>query len=156
MDIRDAALSDAPEISRLVSKLASTHVGPTLGVGGVEKLLESMDVESTIKRMAEGYPHWVAVDGDAIVGVAVVQPPSHIHHLFVRADRQRSGIGRLLLNEALQFISDNTSAAKITVNSSLNAVDVYRRFGFSSKVDPVEVGGVRFLPMCQTYESRSE
>jgi GNAT superfamily N-acetyltransferase len=153
MKIRPADLSDAPEISRFVSELASTHIGPTLGVGGLEKLLASMAADSTITRMADGYPHWVAVEEGATVGVAVVKPPSHIYHLFVRSDRQRSGVGRLLLNEALQFISDTTSCGSITVNSSLNAVDAYQRFGFAATVDPKEDGGVRFLPMRLNHES---
>ena len=107
MKIRLAEKSEAEAISRFVSELAVTHIGSTLQVEGLENLLRSMDVESTITRMTDGFPHWVALEGDAIVGIAVVKPPSHIYHLFVRSDRQRSGIGRRLMNEALWFISDN-------------------------------------------------
>jgi hypothetical protein len=34
------------------------------------------------------------------------------------------------MNEALRFISDRCGRTTVTVNSSLNAVDAYRRFGF--------------------------
>jgi GNAT superfamily N-acetyltransferase len=109
MKIRLAEKSETEAISRFVSKLAVTHIGSTLQVGGLEKLLRGMDVDSTITRMSEGFPHWVALEGGAIVGIAVVKPPSHIYQLFVRSDRQRSGIGRRLMNQALRFISDSWS-----------------------------------------------
>jgi len=119
MKIRLAEKSEAEAISRFVSELAVTHIGSTLQVGGLENLLRSMDVESTITRMTDGFPHWVALEGGAIVGIAAVKPPSHIYHLFVCSDRQRSGIGRRLMNEALRFIFDRSGRATVTVNSSL-------------------------------------
>ena len=73
-----------------------------------------MDIESTITRMTDGFPHWVAQEDGAIVGVAVVKPPSHIYHLFVRSGLQRTGIGRRLINEALSFISDRCGRATVT------------------------------------------
>jgi predicted GNAT family N-acyltransferase len=90
--------------------------------------------------------------GRMIVG----KPPSHIYHLFERSDRQRSGIGRRLMNEALRFISDRCGEATATVNSSLNAVDAYRRFGFRNAGDEVVDGvGVRFQPMSRDLAPRA-
>jgi GNAT superfamily N-acetyltransferase len=155
MKIRLAEKSEAEAISRFVSELAVTHIGLTLQAGGLENLLRSMDVDSTIMRMTDGFPHWVALEGAMIVGIAVIKPPSHIYHLFVRSDRQRSGIGRRLMNEALRFISDRSGRATVTVNSSLNAVDAYRKFGFRMRGDEVVDGaGVRFQPMSQDLLSR--
>ncbi len=156
MKIRLAEKSEAEAISRFVSELAVTHIGPTLQIGALENLLRSMDVDSTITRMSDGFPHWVALEGSAIVGIVVVKPPSHIYHLFVRSDRQRSGIGRRLMNEALWFISDRCGRATVTVNSSLNAVDAYRGFGFRNVGDEVVDGsGVRFQPMSRDLPSRA-
>ena len=154
MKIRFAEKSEAEAISRFVSELAVTHIGSTLQVDGLENLLRSTDVESTITRMTDGFPHWVALEDGAIVGIAVVKPPSHIYHLFVRSDRQRSEIGRRLMNEALWFISDRSGRATVTVNSSLNAVDAYRKFGFRNAGDEVVDGvGVRFQPMSRNLPS---
>jgi GNAT superfamily N-acetyltransferase len=148
MKVRFAEKSEAEAISRFVSDLAVTHIGPTLSGEGLENLLKSMDAEATIARMTDGFSHWVALEDCAILGIAVVKPPSHIYHLFVRSDRQRSGIGRRLMNEALRFVSDRYGSATVTVNSSLNAVDAYRRFGFREAGDEVVDGaGVRFQPM---------
>ncbi|MCU0788005.1 MAG: GNAT family N-acetyltransferase, partial [Verrucomicrobia bacterium] len=101
-----------------------------------------------------GYPHWVALKGKAIVGIAVVRPPSHIYHLFVRSDLQRSGIGRRLLHEALRFISGTSGDATVTLNSSINAVDAYRRLGFELAGNAVvDSAGVRFQPMSRDLSS---
>ena len=156
MKIRHAEKSEAKAISRFVSELAVTHIGPTLQVGGLENLLRSMDVDSTITRMTDRFPHWVALEDGAIVGIAVVKPPSHIYHLFVRSDRQRTGVGRRLMSEALCFISETCGRATVTVNSSLNAVDAYRRFGFRDAGDEVVDGaGVRFQPMSRDLLPRA-
>ena len=78
MKIRLAEKSEAEAISRFVSELAVTHIGLTLQVGGLENLLRSMNVDSTITRMTDGFPHWVALEGGAIVGIAVVNPLAHL------------------------------------------------------------------------------
>ena len=88
MKIRPAEASEAEAISRFVSELTARHIWPTLQAEGLENLLRSTDVASTIERMRAGCPHWVALEGGVIVGIAVVKPPSHIYHLFVRSDRQ--------------------------------------------------------------------
>ena len=75
MKMRFAEKSEAEAISRFVSELAVTHIGSTLQVDGLENLLRSTDVESTITRMTDGFPHWVALEGGAIVAIAVVKPP---------------------------------------------------------------------------------
>ena len=156
MKIRLAEKSEAEAISRFVSELTETHIAPTLQVEGLENLLKSMDVNSTITRMTDGFPHWVALEDGAIVGVAVVKPPSHIHYLFVRSDRQQSGIGRRLMNEALRFISDRCGTATVTVNSSLNAVGAYRRFGFrDAGGEVVDGASVRFQPMSRDLPTRA-
>ena len=74
MKIRLAEKSEAEAISRFVSELAVTHIGSTLQVGGLENLLRSMDVESTITRMTDGFPHWVALEGGRLSGLQWLSP----------------------------------------------------------------------------------
>jgi hypothetical protein len=89
MKIRLAEKSEAEAVSRFVSELAVTHIGSTLQAGGFENLLRSMDVDSTITRMTDGFPHWVALEGGAIVGIAVVKPPrTSITCSFVQTDSE--------------------------------------------------------------------
>jgi len=98
MKIRLAEKSEAEAISRFVSELAVTHIGSTLQVGGLENLLRSMDVESTITRMTDGFPHWVALEGGAIVKIAVVKPP-FAHLSLVRTFRPTAKRNRTTAHE---------------------------------------------------------
>ena len=76
MKIRLAEKSEAKVISRFVSELAVTHIGSTLQVGGLENLLRSMDVDSTITRMTDGFPHWVALEDPVrLSGLRWLSPP---------------------------------------------------------------------------------
>ncbi len=68
---------------------------------------------------------------------------SHIALFFVEGKYHRQGIGRNLFEHML----DKTDAEKITVNSSVFARDIYRRFGFRQFEDEKEVNGLRFIPM---------
>lgn len=60
------------------------------------------------------------------------------------------------MDEALWFISDRCGGATVTLNSSLNAVDAYRRFGFRDVGDEVVDGaGIRFQPMSRDLPPRA-
>ena len=156
MKVRRADISEACHLSTFVSDLSRVHIGPTLQEEGIERLLQSMDTESTVRRFRDGFPHWVAINDTLILGVVVVKPPSHIYHLFVNTDQQREGIGRILLNRALRYILEEQHRDLVTVNASLNSVDAYKSFGFAESSDICEDGGVRFQPMSQTLVPESE
>ena len=147
MKIRRAELLDAANVSVFVSQLSTTHIAPTLEDGGIENLLESMNSTNTAQRMRDGYPHWIAEEGTEIIGVAAVKPPSHLYHLFVATAHQRAGVGRLLLKKAVGFIVETHQCSTVSVNSSLNSIDAYRAYGFTSTADVQVQNGVRFQPM---------
>ncbi len=147
MDIRMATINDAVAISEHVSVLSTKYIAPSLGDGGLEKLMSSLDVASTRQRILDGWPHLCAVDGDDLVGVLVVRPPNHLYHLFVHSDLQRTGIGKKLFVTADDRLYADSHCRLATVNSSLNAVCVYERLGFVANGPVADVGGVRFQPM---------
>ena len=149
-DIRIATVDDAHAISRLVSSLTLSHVGPSLGGGGLDKLLDSMDVTSTRKRLNDGWPTFCALQRRELVGVVVIRPPSHLFHLFVRSDVQGCGIGRALFEVADKIANEVAGVPLATVNSSLNAILVYERLGFVPEGPIRDVEGVRFQPMVRS------
>ncbi len=79
--------------------------------------------------------------------VAAIKPPTHLYHLFVRTDQQRTGIGTKLLKIVDAWCVDSFGTPIVTVNSSLNAVEAYRRFGFNTDGPIIEIDGVRHQPM---------
>ena len=147
MHTRYATVTDAAAISAFVSEIAAEHISPSLGDGGIDKLLASMNVDATEQRIADNWPHICALDGDCLTGVVVVKPPTHLYHLFVRTDLQRNGLGTKLLAMADDWCVNKSGIPLATVNSSLNAVHVYRRFGFDTDGPVIDTGGVKHQPM---------
>ena len=131
----------------MVSALASEHIAPSLGDGGIEVLLTSLGPEPTRKRILDNWFHLCAFEGDKLIGVVVVRPPSHLYHLFVASDFQKRGIGGQLFAAADAATIANSQSRILTVNSSLNAVPVYERLGFTVDGPVVETNGVRHQPM---------
>lgn len=81
-----------------------------------------------------------------IVGVIAYRKPTHLFHFFVHEAFQRRGFGRQLWNQTWPKLAHH-STAKITVNSSLNAVDVYKKLGFCVENEICESNGLKFIKM---------
>ena len=147
MNIRNAEITDGNAISAFVSRLAAEHIASSLGDGGLERMLESMNADATTQRIADGWPHICAHDGDDLAGVVVVKPPTHLYHLFVRTDLHRTGIGTQLLGLADAWSVSSSGVRLATVNSSLNVVDFYNHVEFDPHGPIDDRGGVRCQPM---------
>ncbi|MBC8875122.1 MAG: GNAT family N-acetyltransferase [Planctomycetes bacterium] len=147
MTLRNATLDDASAISRFVTDLATEHIAPSLTDNGLSHLLASMNLESTQARIEDGWLHILQISDRDILGLIVVKPPAHLYHLFVDTPAQRSGVGRRLFRVADERTLRDNGIRIETVNSSLNAIDAYRRLGFVTSGAVVDVEGVRFQPM---------
>lgn len=88
-----------------------------------------------------------AFEGEELLGIiATRNEGSHIALFFVDGAHHKEGIGRRLWNAVL---SENTCET-ITVHSSLFAVEVYKKLGFSQTDDVQEEGGIQYVPMKYT------
>ena len=85
-----------------------------------------------------------AFDGDSLIGIIATRDNgSHIALFFVDGKYHGQGFGKSLWTALL---ADNFSD-KITVNSSLYAVEIYRKLGFVQVGDEHEQDGIRYVPM---------
>ena len=84
----------ADAVADFVCEHATRHCASSLGGDGIDSLLARVSTDATRQRIVDGWPHVCAFDGDVIAGVIVIKPPTHLHHLFVATDLQRTGIGR--------------------------------------------------------------
>ncbi|MEM9825297.1 MAG: GNAT family N-acetyltransferase [Planctomycetota bacterium] len=150
MIYREATLNDAATVSQFVTELATKHIAPTLTAEGRANLVAGMNVDATRKRIADGWLHVLQVAHDRLLGVVVVRPPSHLYHLFVETEHQRTGIGRALFRIADERTLCDTGFEIKTVNASLNVVEAYIRLGFDASGDVCEIDGIRFQPMVRT------
>ena len=85
-----------------------------------------------------------AYENKEIVGIiATRNEGSHIALFFVDGDHHRQGIGTSLFNAVLE----NNTSPRITVHSSLYAVEIYKKLGFKITGDIQEDGGIQYIPM---------
>ncbi|HEY7223586.1 MAG TPA: ribosomal protein S18-alanine N-acetyltransferase [Micromonosporaceae bacterium] len=92
-------------------------------------------------ELANGHHYVAALEGDSVVGyagIAVVRPEAWVNNIAVRRDRQRLGIGRLLLDELLAHARDRGATHTLLEVAADNAPaqKMYAGYGF-------EIVGVR-------------
>ena len=147
LTIRTATEDDVERISQFVSGLAQTHIRPTLAPGGIEVLLDGMSAAANRARIEQGFYYVLAEFAEALVGLAALKPPSHLYYLFVATEHQGHGIGRFLFQHLRQRVKRKWGSPAMTVNASLNAIEIYHRLGFRPVGDIRAIDGVRFQPM---------
>jgi [ribosomal protein S18]-alanine N-acetyltransferase len=89
-------------------------------------------------ELANGHHYIVAVEGDEDIigyaGLSVNSDEAWVQNIAVRRDRQRNGIGRILL-EALLAEADRRGAATVLLEVAVNngpAQRLYDRYGFQA------------------------
>ena len=85
-----------------------------------------------------------AFEGDQLIGViATRNEGSHIALFFVDGRHHQQGIGRSLFNAVLE----ETDADAIMVNSSVFAVEIYKKLGFVQTDALQTEDGIQYVPM---------
>jgi GNAT superfamily N-acetyltransferase len=108
-----------------------------------------MDEQSNIRE-----PESYEMDSE-IVGVIAMRDWDHIFLLFVDGKKQGKGIAKMLLDQALQLCkAEGYPPERVTVNSSPNAVEAYRRTGFVQTAEEENRQGVRAVPMVMDVLNR--
>jgi GNAT superfamily N-acetyltransferase len=135
----------------LVSDVFDEFVAPLLSDEGIAEFKSFIEPPKLLERLRANSSMLAAEISGEIVGVIGVRDWSHVFLLFVRGDRQGKGIAKSLLAEALQLCKTvKPDLAKITVNSSPNAVGAYRRMGFVPMSEEQLTNGIRYVPMTLT------
>lgn len=93
----------------------------------------------------------VAEEDGVFCGAAALREHRHLQHLFVVPAFQQRGIGWQLWRAVRGAAMAAGNAGEFTLNASLNAVPVYRRFGFKSVGGPQQHKGLIFQPMKLVY-----
>jgi GNAT superfamily N-acetyltransferase len=147
MKIVHATVEDAPRISALICQLSKTFLVHPSGEGA-EPFLESIN-EPAIQGYisARNFEYFVAESHGTLAGVVALRDNSHLFHLFVAQALQARGIGGELWKMVKLRAIELGNPGNFTVNSSLNAVAVYQKFGFVASGPIVQTHGVTFQPM---------
>ena len=149
--VRQISPGEERALSALVDRVFSHDVAPHYAPEGVAEFLRYATATGLRDRQGRGHVVLVAIRDGSLVGMIEVRGHGHISLLFVESTRQREGIGRALLSEALLLCrAQPSAAAEITVNSSPNAVEAYSAFGFLPTSELEVKNGIGFIPMFLT------
>ncbi|MEM7359909.1 MAG: GNAT family N-acetyltransferase [Pseudomonadota bacterium] len=143
LELEELKPKDLPEAVDLIDRSFSDAVAPILNKEGVATFKNSLTIESLGERLNTGNLIMVCKSAGVIIGVAEVRDENHLNLLFVDPSKQRSGIGRRLLDSLI----DRIEHRELTVNSSLNSIDAYAKYGFQESGSVCEVQGIRYQPM---------
>ncbi len=147
MRVERAAVSDSLRISTLIRELSKPFLLSPTGEGA-EPFFASIS-ESAIQGYitASNFEYFVAVVQGRLAGVVALRDGCHLFHLFVAEQFQRQGVGGKLWQMVKARAIESGNSGTFTVNSSLNALPVYEKFGFVSNGPVVHAHGVAFQPM---------
>lgn len=154
--VREAKPEDLPEIHSLVTEVFDKEVAPLYCKEGIRTFRGYIDLKHMEDRMKRTY--WALVaenEKGVLMGSIFLKNRDHINLFFVKNEFSRKGVGRKLLEKALKMImEDSPDVKKITVNSSPNAVEAYKRLGFKDTDYERSLHGIRFIPMERVIISR--
>lgn len=120
---------------------------------GVENFREFIRDDTLEMMFRNGeYRLFVAVDKGVIVGIISLRDINHISLLFVDADYHKKGIGRRLMETVEKYLTEETDAEYMTVNSSPYAVGFYHRVGFEDTDEEKTTDGITYTPMMKSIK----
>jgi GNAT superfamily N-acetyltransferase len=104
---------------------------------------------ASIKQMLDSSERmmWGCFYNGKVIGTIATKPPSHISLFFVDKQFHRQGIARNLYEKFIAYCSKNDNCSEISVNSSLYAVEAYKRLGFVATDTEQEKNGICYVPM---------
>jgi ribosomal protein S18 acetylase RimI-like enzyme len=147
MNIRSATPADARPLAELIASFQPMLTLDPSGVGA-EQYLASVSEEAERQYLeSPRYTYFVTEQEGEVVGFIAMRDRTHLFHLFVAAEYQGQGIASSLWRQAREHAVRGGEPSVFTVNSSLNAVVVYERFGFVRSGAEVQAHGIAFLPM---------
>ncbi len=140
---------------RLIREVFQTQVAPLYTEEGVRAFLDYIDPDQLAGRAARDHELVAAEDAETgdILGVAELRRCTHIALLFVGAEAQRGGVGRVLL-EYVRSRCLSRGRRILTVNAAPNAVSAYEHLGFSVQGPEREESGIRSVPMMRSVDEQ--
>jgi len=143
MQIREMTRDDLPGASALCLEAFMLAVAPSLSAQGVETFTKIAAPQAFAERLPGDNLMLVCVAEGTLTGLIELKEGRHVAMLFVAPGRQRHGIGKRLLQAALE----QARTEVVTVRASLSSVPAYERYGFVLAGDVGEFAGLVYQPM---------
>lgn len=154
ISIRQMERGEEERVCRLIQQVFNDFVAPLYAQEGVEEFLRYVDPNLMAKRTQSNHLTLIAEVNRELIGAIEMRDFNHISLLFIVGEKQRQGIGRKLLQEALVIARRyEPDLSEVDVHSSPNAVDAYERLGFQA-VGPEKLeNGICYVPMKMRIEN---
>ena len=144
------------QVIDLVSRVFYQFVAPLYSDQGITEFMKFADASTLAERIQGNSFVLVAELHKEIIGTIEINENNHIALFFIAPEHQRKGLGKELLNTAVnRCIASDPKLTKITVNSSPNAVSAYRALGFTEMDGEKTSNGIRFVPMSLEVDKTS-
>lgn len=138
--IRAAHAEELALLREIALAAFEREVAPLLGEEGRAEYERFTQPQAMEERVRSGNEFFVWVADDAIRAMSELRERNHLVMLFADPSAQGQGLGRALLEHALQLGVE-------TVSSSPNAVGFYAQHGFQPTCEEQQKNGLRFVPM---------
>jgi len=143
MTIKSAQQSDIPQIANLVKSLVHNFLD-NQEAELPDWLSETLTYDAFLKRVTDPeYLHFIMEEEKSVIGYIAIQQSGYVYHLFIAEEFQGNGIARKLWEHAKQHVSSSV----FTLRSSMFAVPIYQKFGFSKSAPIGNKEGISFQPM---------
>ncbi|HEY7771397.1 GNAT family N-acetyltransferase [Longimicrobium sp.] len=146
--IREATSDDAGRISALIASLARYFLADPERPQDAAAFFETITPAAITDCIASGrYRYHLAEAAGELAGLVGVRDAGHLYHLMVAEPFHGQRIASALWEVANKAAAADGNTGRFTVNSSMNAVPVYERFGFTATGAVQVQNGIAFMPM---------
>ena len=151
--IRQIRKGEEKQVYKLVKPIFDKFVAPAFSSEGIEEFLKVIHSKAVKDRLKEGNRKILFAENiktGEILGIIEVKNFNHISIFFVKSKLQKQGIGNNLLTRCINICKrKNKDLKKITVHSSPNAVEIYKKFRFKKigKGEVQQKNGIKFIKM---------
>lgn len=146
IEIRQLMAGEEKTIVPLIREAFDTHISVSYSAQGVIEFYKYIDVAAIRKRMQENHEIYTAVSGHTVIGIIELRNHNHISLLFVKNEHKGTGVGKILLQHAVDRMTQG-GVREITVNSSPNSIGFYASQGFVPLGAEEVTQGIRSLSM---------
>ena len=139
-------INEIPEAYSLVREVYNELVSSENTKQGNDVFYDFIKFEEAKKRLSEISFAIIAKIDSRICGIIEIKNYNHVCLLFVKKEMMRQGLAKTMFKLAIDKCIQKNSDY-IDVNSSLYAIPIYEKLGFSQTEDKKLVNGIQFIPM---------
>ena len=149
VDLRKMNDEDAQQVATLIKTGFDESVRADVTAEGAAEFFRAVNEILFLKPT--DHIIMIAATAGRPVGMIAIREVSHICLLFVAREFRNRGIARRLVESAAsRCTSPESQHQTLTVNSSLSAVEAYKRLGFKQMQPKQMKNRIQFVPMMKS------